>query len=181
MLITSTGYYLELDDLSLFRWDKAKMGHSQFLRRDITESKAPWLVVQLVSPFKWLHWKFNYVLKLRRGVIDSYVYERLFNAHIDRFDQPDTHKAYYKCKKHLIKLRYQRIITGDRFIDNQIAIEEINLQNLDPSNKKGMTTDECLAVLAKFQGVGVIHKKDITVVEFENLMKSYGRESSRKA
>jgi hypothetical protein len=179
MLITSEGYYLELDDLSLFNWDKAKAGLPHFLRRDLRDSKAPWLVIQLVKPFKWVYWKFNHVLRLRRGVIDSYVFERLFNSHIERFGQPSTHKDYYKCKRHLVKLIFQRIITGDRFIDNQIAIERINLANLDPSKTKGMTTDECLSVLAKFQGVGVIHKKDITVVEFENLMKSYGKQSSK--
>ena len=179
MLITSEGYYLELDDLSLFNWDKAKAGLPHFLRRDLRDSKAPWLIIQLIKPFKWVYWKFNHVLRLRRGVIDSYVFERLFNSHIERFEQPSTHKDYYKCKKHLVKLIFQRIITGDRFIDNQIAIERINLANLDPSKTKGMTTDECLSVLAKFQGVGVIHKKDITVVEFENLMKSYGKQSSK--
>jgi hypothetical protein len=180
MLITSNGYYLELDDLSLYRWDKAKVGHMQFLRRDLIESKMPWLVIQLIKPFKWLWNAFNHVLRLRKGIVDAYVFERLFNGHIQRFGQPDTQKDYLACKMRLTKLRYQRIITGNRFLENQIAIEQINLQNLDPANKQGMDTDECLSVLAKFQGVAVIHKKDITVVEFENLMKSYGRESSRK-
>ncbi len=179
MLITSEGYYLELDDLSLFNWDKAKSGHYKFLRKDQRESKAPWIVVQLIKPFIWIRWKFNYLLKLSRGVVDGYVFERLFDSHIERFDQHELTKEYYKCKTHLIKLMFQRVITGNKFLENQIAIERINLESLDPSKRKGMTTDECLSVLAKFQGVGVIHKKDITVVEFENLMKSYGRESNR--
>jgi hypothetical protein len=104
MLVTSEGYYLELDDLSLFNWDKAKSGHYQMLRKDTGESKTPWLVVQLIKPITWLYWKFNHLIKLRRGVIDGYVFERLFDSHIERFDQHQLQKDYYKCKNHLIKL-----------------------------------------------------------------------------
>jgi len=57
---------------------------------------------------------------------------------------------------------------------NQIAIEETNLAQLDPSRHDGMTTDQCLVHLSKWLGFK-LRKSEITIVEFKNYMIEYVR------
>jgi hypothetical protein len=166
--------------LSLYNWGEAKKGLLQKLRRDAVISNAPWIVKPIIRTTKRISLWFNKIIGFRKGLIDLYAYEKLFNSHIKLFGQSDHQKRWIACKKQLIKLRTQRIITGDKFLENYIAIEEQKLLDLDPEKIKGMTTDQALSVLAKFQGVAVIHKKDITVAEYENLMTVYVRATSKK-
>ncbi len=168
------------DDLSLYNWEEAKKGLIQKLRKEVVLSNAPWIVKPVIRITKKFIAGCNRVIGFRKGLLDFYAYEKLFNSHIDRFGQSDHQKQWMACKAQLIKLRTQRIITGDVFLENYIAIEEQKLRDLDPSKMKGMTTDQALSILAKFQGVAVIHKKDITVVEYENLMTVYVRAASKK-
>lgn len=177
-MITSGKYYLALEELTLDKWDKAKEGHFQFLRRPKVKSNVPWILAPIIKFSKWVFAGFNRVLGYSRGVLDYDVYERLHNLHIDMFGQNDTTKQWLACKEKLIELRNQRIITGEVFIENYIAIEEQRL--IDLEKIKGMNTTQCLSMLARFQGVAIIHKKDITVVEFENLMRDYVRATSKK-
>lgn len=177
-MITSGGYYLDLDILTLDKWDKAKVGHFQFLRKPKVKSNVPWILAPIIKFIKWVFAGLNGAFGYRRGVLDGYVYERLHNAHIALFGQSETTQQWIDCKKKLIELRTERIITGNVFIENYIAIEKQRLEDI--KKIKGMTTSQCLVQLAKFQSVGVIHKKDITVVEFENLMIEYVRATSKK-
>jgi len=162
----------------LYNWEESKKGLIHKLRKEVTDSKAPWIVrpsIRITKKFtSWL----NKIIGFRKGLLDFYAYEKLFNSHIALFGQSDHQKRYLECQLHLIELRAQRIQTGDVFIENYIAIAEQKL--LDLKNTVGITTDQALSRLAKFQGVGVIHKKDITVVEYENLMIEYVRASNKK-
>jgi hypothetical protein len=58
---------------------------------------------------------------------------------------------------------------------NQIAIEEINLNQKDPSKHLGMTIDQCIVHLSKWVGYH-IRKTDITIVEFKSLMTEYSKQ-----
>jgi hypothetical protein len=120
----------------------------------------------------------NRVIGFRKGVLDAKVYERLHDKHIEMFGQNDTTKQWIECKKRLIELRTERVFTGNVFLENYIAIEEQKLEDL--KKIKGMTTMECLSLIATRKGVAVIHKKDVTVVEFESLMSEYVRATSKK-
>lgn len=164
--------------MSLYNWEKAKKGLIHKLRKGAVVSNAPWIVKPIIRITKKIISGFNRVIGFRQGLLDFYAYERLFNSHITLFGQQDHQKQYLECQDRLIEFKAQRIITGNVFLENYIAIEEQKL--LDLAKIKGMTTGELLVHLAKFQGVGIIHKKDITVVEFENLMTEYVRATNKK-
>lgn len=177
-MITSSEYYLALDALTLDKWDKAKEGQFQFLRRPEVKTNVPWILAPIIRFFKWAFRVFNRLLGLRKGMLDFYVYERLHNSHIKMFGQSDTTKEWLECKLQLIELRAERVMTGEVFLENYIAIAEQKLKDI--LKIKGMNTDQCLVQLASFQNVALIHKSDITVVEFENLMREYVRATSKK-
>lgn len=110
---------------------------------------------------------------------DGEVWVMLYDQFLDRFGIDERLELYLNLKVQLTKLRCLWIQTGDDMILNQIAIEEINLKNLDPTKTEGMTTDQCLVHLSKWLGYHV-KKKDITIVEFKNLMNEYGRANQEK-
>lgn len=110
---------------------------------------------------------------------DGEVWVMLYDQYLERFGISDELESYLNIKVQLTKLRCLWIETGDDMILNQIAIEEINLKNLDPTKTEGMTTDQCLVHLSKWLGYHV-KKKDITIVEFRNLMNEYGRANKEK-
>ena len=163
----------------MFDWDKAKTGHFQYLRNTSPKKTSPpWIIKPIITLAKKIFRGFNKLIGFSQGKLDSYVYEKLFNSHVQRFGQPDHTKRWISCKKQLIKLRAQRIITGDNFLLNYIEIEKRKLEDLN--NIKGLTTGQILAQIATYKGVAVIHKKDISVVEFEDLIKDYVRATSKK-
>jgi len=157
----------------------AKRGNLQHLRK-IKEIKAPYWIKPVVRLFRFVLKKFNGLIGCRPGRIDFLVFERLHDNHIERFDQSREQKKFLELKKHLINLRLERIRTGNVFINNYIRIALIDLDKADPSKLKGLTIDQVLSRLAKYQGVAIIKKKEITVVEFENLVKEYVAAASRK-
>ena len=170
---------MSLDNVSLFDWDKAKEGNFQHLRNaNPKKTSPPWIVKPIITLLYKIFRGFNKLIGFSQGRLDGYVYEKLFNSHVVRFGQPDHTKRWLSCKKQLIKLRAQRIITGDNFILNYIEIEKHKLDVL--KKVKGMTTGQILAQIATYKGVAVIHKKDISVVEFEDLIKDYVRAASKK-
>jgi len=177
-LLTSKKYYLDHNSLTLHNWEEAKNGLIHNLRKEITEVNSPWILrpaIRITKKFTaWL----NKIIGFRKGLIDFYCYEKLFNSHIALFGQSDHQQRYLECQLHLIELRIQRIQTGDVFIENYIDIAEKKL--LELKKMVGITTDQMLLVLAKFQGGGVIHKRDIMVVEYENLIILYGRATNRQ-
>jgi hypothetical protein len=142
------------------------------------KTNPPWIVKPIVTLAKKIFRGFNSLIGFSQGKLDAHVYEKLFNSHVQRFGQPDHTKRWFSCKKQLIKLRTQRIITGDNFLLNYIEIEKHKLEEL--KKVKGLTTGQILAKIATYKGVAVIHKKDISVVEFEDLIKDYVRAASKK-
>jgi hypothetical protein len=111
--------------------------------------------------------------------MDGVVWVSLYNQSLERFGITEHMEAYLGVKVLLTQLRCMWVQTGDDMILNQIAIEEINLKNLDPTKTAGMTTDQCLVHLSKWLGYHV-RKRELTYVEFRNLMTEYERSNKEK-
>lgn len=110
--------------------------------------------------------------KPRKGDASKWV--ELYNQYLARFGFGEDLERYIETKVHLTQLRLAFVETGDAMLLNQIAIEEINLKEQDPSNHEGMTIDQCLYHLRKQMGQW-IDKKRITIVDFKISLTEYVR------
>lgn len=138
-----------IDEIPLDNWDKCQNGDIKHVTRDGKSTER-----------------------------DGEVWVMLYNQYLERFGISEQLEMYLDVKMHLTRLRCLWIQTGDDMILNQIAIEEINLSNLDPTKTEGMSTDQCLVHLSKWLGYHV-KKKEITIVEFKNLMNEYERSNKK--
>lgn len=143
--ITPEKYYLEIDEISLYNWSKCMAGDLKFVTKDLKPSR-----------------------------LDGAVWVKLFNDYLKRFGITDDFDRYLDTLVLLTALRVAYIQTGDEMVLNQIAIEEVNAAKLDPSQFEGMTPEQCLTRLSKWQGYH-LKAREISIVEFKNLMIEYGR------
>lgn len=148
--ITPEKFYLTIDDLPLYNWTKCTDGDYRYVTRDGKSTK-----------------------------FDALVWVRLYNEYLERFDISDSFAEYLKTCIFLTELRCAFIESGDDSLLNQIAIEEVRLSKQDPSLHEGMSVEECLAQLSRWQGYH-IKIKEITIVEFKTLMLDYVRVNQKK-
>lgn len=148
--LSSERYYLEIDEFSLDRWEKCQKGDLRFVNKNSKSTE-----------------------------LDSVVWVRLYNQYLERFGLGEEMEDYLNIQIQLVKLRSAWIQTKDDMLLNQIRIEEINLDQKDPTKHEGMTIDQCIVHLSKWVGYH-IRKADITIVEFKNLMIEYGRANKKE-
>ena len=149
-MITPEKFYLSLDELPLYNWDKCTEGELKYVTRDGKSTEH-----------------------------DGVVWVQLYNEYLNKFDISLDFDEYLKACILLTELRCAFIESGDDSILNQIAIEELTLARLDPSKHEGMSTGECLVHLSKWLGYH-LKAKEITIVEFKNLMLEYVRVNKKK-
>lgn len=105
---------------------------------------------------------------------DAALWVTLYNQYLERFGWGEDLDEYIETKTHLVQLRLAFVETGDAMLLNQIAIEEINLINQDPTRHEGMSIDQCLYHLRKHMGQW-LDKKKITIVDFKISLNEYVR------
>lgn len=137
--------------MPLYNWDECAKGFTRYVNRDQEPRES-----------------------------DEEVYERLQNEYLERFGMAEHTEEFLKIKLFLIKLRLAYIETGDLSLLDQIAIEEINLRNADPSKLEGLTTDQALVHLSKWLGGGLLNAREITVTQFKTLTLEYERAHKKK-
>lgn len=137
--------YSSIDEFPLFNWEKCQEGHLRYVNVDgVARSQ------------------------------DASIWVNLYNQYLARFGFGEDLEKYLETKVHLTQLRLTYVQTGDAMLLNQIAIEEINLKNQDPTNHEGMTIDQCLYHLRKQMGQW-LDKKKITIVDFKISLTEYVR------
>ena len=108
-LITPEKYYLDLDEISLWRWEKLLEGKLNYLRRDEVATE--------LDPIAWV---------------------QVYNAYLKRFPMEKKMEEYLDVKIYVTELMALYIISRDRMIMNQIEIEQQKLISLDPSKHEGL-------------------------------------------
>lgn len=148
---TSEKYYSELDDISLYNWDKLLSGDLRYISKKPTKTITESM---------------------------SMAFESLYNKYLATYGVSDKYQEYIDIKRQLIELRIAFIQTGDTFLLNQIEIEQSNLERLMKEQEDGMTIADSLTILGRHFGRW-IEKKDITVEGYEALKKDYGRANKK--
>ena len=62
---------------------------------------------------------------------DEIAFELLYNKYLAEYGLDETSEKILKTKARIVKLRAERVLSGDKFIENYIAIELINLADLE--------------------------------------------------
>lgn len=84
-----------------------------------------------------------------------------------------------KVMKEKALLECDYVITKDRFKLNLIEIEVQRLKDMMANGGEGISIDETLVYLSRWIGYR-INAKEISVVEYFNMVKQYGKENKQR-
>lgn len=145
--------YSELYDMPLLNWERCLEGEFMFIR----EKRSKQYDTDDIKAF--------YVL---------------YNKYIKKYGLGDDYNKYLEYQENYIELCAIYIDTGNERVLNDIAITKAKMEEIKPSNEKGMTIGQVVSMLSKWRGGAWISKKDISVEEYKDLLDLYERENKQK-
>jgi len=139
-------YYKGIDDLPLYNWIECHNG------------------------------KFEYTRKGSEGTPeeDILAWQSIYDAYIHEFGLTDVQKKLFDAMKKKAILELDYVITGDRFKLTEIEIALAKLNSMLMNRGSSMTIEQALVHMSKWLGQW-INAKNITVKEYFNLLKEYGK------
>lgn len=123
----------------------------------------------------------NYVWKIPGSAIqdgDAEKWMNLYDQYIKKYGLTKMYQRMLKVMKDKAILECDFVMTKDRFKLNLIEIEEQRLKDMMANGGEGMSMDESLVHLSKWLGYR-LNPKQITVVEYFNTLKQYGKENKQ--
>jgi hypothetical protein len=117
--------------------------------------------------------------KMKDVFNDRIAFESLYNKYIEAYGLGERMEDYIESKRRVIEYRLDYIQTGDKALLTEIEIEEKLLKDNDPTNYKGMSIGEVLVHINKWMGGSWKSDRQLTVAEFQDLIKQY-EQSNKK-
>lgn len=145
-------HWESIDDFPLFNWIKCNDGDLTFTRIDKNSGD-------------------------RKS--DQEAWMKLWDQYIKKYGLAKLHERMLQVMKEKALLECDYVITKDRFKLNLIEIEAQRLKDMMANGGEGMTLEESLVHLSRWAGYR-LNPKEISVVEYFNMMKQYGKENSKK-
>lgn len=141
-----------IDEFPLFNWMKCNDGDMRYTRLILTEG------TEAQDQEAWLN---------------------LYDQYIKKYGLAKLHKRMLEVMKQKATLECEFVMTKDRFKLNLIEIEEQRLKDMMANAGEGMKIEDSLVHLSKWAGYR-LNPKEISVVEYFNILKQYGKENSKK-
>jgi len=140
--------------MPLYNWIECNNGNIQYVRIDVNKED-------------------------KTNEEDSIIWGKLYDEYIHKFGLSDMYLRLLKVmqKKALLELNY--VTTKEKFKLTEIEIEEVKLKGMLTNNGNGLTINESLIHLSKWIGYH-LNPKRITVIEYFNILKEYGKENKQK-
>jgi len=140
--------------MPLYNWIECNNGNIQYVRIDVNKED-------------------------KTNEEDSIIWGKLYDEYIHKFGLSDMYLRLLKVmqKKALLELNYVK--TKEKFKLTEIEIEEVKLKGMLTNNGNGLTINESLIHLSKWIGYH-LNPKRITVIEYFNILKEYGKENKQK-
>jgi hypothetical protein len=110
---------------------------------------------------------------------DKIVWERIYDSYIKEFGLSPVYEKLLAAIKEKTLLELEYVITKERFKLTEIEISLAKLQSMMSNNGSGITIDQALIHVSKWLGTW-IDSKSITVRDYFNLMKEYGKANKIK-
>jgi hypothetical protein len=138
-----------IDDCPLYVWVKCNDGEFHFIRKDAKKKR-------------W------------RRISHRAKFERLYDQYLNRFGLEKKFEKYLELMRKRAILQCDRVITGDRFLDNRIEILDAKIEELNMNFGDGQSMEASLIHLSKWLGYK-IDIKTTTVVEYFEIVREYGK------
>jgi len=147
-------HWKSINEMPLQNWIECSSGSIQYARIHVNEEDKP-------------------------NEKDVKSWEKLHDEYIEKYGLSDIYLRLLKVmqKKALLELNY--VTTKERFKLTEIEIEEAKLNGMLKNNGSGLTIDESLIHLSKWIGYH-LNPKVLTVIEYFNILKQYGKENKQK-
>jgi len=145
---TSKKHWQSLDEMPLYNWIKCTDGDLQYIRQSGHELPA--------------------------NQVDENAWFKVYNEYIDIFGLSALYKKTLEAMRRKALLELDFVLTREKFKLTEIALQEAKLKTMLNNNGSSMTIDESLIHLSRWLGYHVNSKK-ITVLEYFNLLKQYGK------
>lgn len=151
MLLNYEGYYKSIDDMILYNWIKCTQGDIKFVRTNENGTDEQ----------------------------DKIVWEKIYDSYIEEFGLSPVYKKLLGAIKEKALLELDYVITKEKFKLTEIEISVVKLQSMMANNGSGISIEEALIHVSKWMGTWIDVKK-VTVRDYFNLMKQYGKANQVK-
>jgi hypothetical protein len=99
----------------------------------------------------------------------------VYDDYIKRYGLSDMYLKLLNTMKKKARLELKYVMTRDPFKETEISVQEAKLRNMLNNNGSSMTIEQSLIHLARFMNGKFINKKEITVEQYFDLLKEYGK------
>jgi hypothetical protein len=140
------GYFTSIDELPLHNWIQCTKGDIKYVRTDKNGTEQQ----------------------------DREAWEKIYNEYLQRYGLAKTYKRYLEQLKKITQAELDYVIKEDRFKLTVMEMEKQRLEQMVNNFGSGISIEAMLIHLCKWIGY-FIKTKNITVVEYFNLMKEYER------
>lgn len=106
-------------------------------------------------------------------------WETIYDDYIHRFGLSKLYKRLLEIKKKKALLELDYVITRDRFNLTLIEIEENAIEQMVNNKGVGVSINTALVYLSKWVGYR-LNPKEVTTLEYFNLMDLYGKENKQQ-
>ena len=110
---------------------------------------------------------------------DKIVWDKIYDSYITEFGLSPVYLKLLKAIKEKTLFELDYVITKDRFKLTEIEMSVARLESMMSNNGSGLTIEEALIHVSKWMGTW-IDTKNITVRDYFNLMKEYGKANKVK-
>lgn len=147
----SEKYYTELDEISLFNWQRCIEGKHHFMLKNPPSDER----------------------KDSEKQRDYIAFCNIYNKYLEKYGLGDKMVQYLEAQNRVIQCRLNYAESGNPSWVTDEAIHYRDMQRLDPSKHEGMSIGQLMIHLNKWMGGQWISTKSITVEEFHNLIEEY--------
>ena len=145
-------YWESIDDFPLYNWIKCNENLLQYARKD---------------------------LNIGNEDDDQEAWMNIWDQYLKKYGLAKLHQRLLNVMKQKAILECEYVITKDRFNLNLIEIEAQRLKDMMANAGHGISIEESLIHLSRWAGFRM-NAKEISVVEYFNMMKQYGKENTKK-
>lgn len=106
-------------------------------------------------------------------------WERIYDDYLRRYGLSKLHKRLLEVRRKKALLELEYVITRDRFHLTLIEIEERNIEQMINNRGAGVSITTALVYLSKWVGYR-LNWKELTTLEYFNIMDLYGKENKQQ-
>ena len=144
-------YWESIDEMPLHNWIKCNDGKINFIRKKEVKDEGK----------------------------DEEKWNDIFDQYIQRYGLSEMYLRLLKVLKEKALLELDYVKNGEKFKITLINIQENKLQSMISNNGNGLSINEALIHISKWVGYR-LNPMEITVVEYFNILKEYGKANKQK-